>query len=146
MIGRERPSTCETISHHEQKDIAGDYVMPRITEECDSVFADSVTEAEMLETITGHNSLKRNLEYVADTILSSGKEDIFLTNNTILHEQDHSISQNCMVGNDPFLSSSSSNCDDKEETTSHPDYYSTAQRTTTTISELTSYEVGHAVF
>ena len=37
--------------------MADDYVLPRINEECDSVFADPITESEMLVAITGHNSL-----------------------------------------------------------------------------------------
>ncbi|XP_065902726.1 uncharacterized protein [Dysidea avara] len=147
-IGKERPSTCEKISHHEQTDMADGYVLPSINEECNSVFAESVTEAEMLESITGHNSSKRSSEFVADSGLYSAK-DYNHTDNTIPHEQDHctSLINKHLVhkfDNDSVLSMSSSNSDDEEETTLHPDYYTTAQRTT--ISQLTSgcgSEAGH---
>ena len=136
MIGRERPSTCEQISQHEQINMADDYVLPRINEECDSVFADPVTEAEMLEAITGHISLNRSSMLVADSGLSSGKDDEH-TDISIPHEQDHCVSQKHMVhAFDSILSSSSRHSDDEEQTTSHPDYYTAVQRTKTTINNL----------
>ena len=130
-----------------------DHVLPRIDEECISVFDDSLTEAEMLECISGHNSLSRSCEVVTDSGLYSEKDDDH-TNNTVPHDQDHNImSEKHMVhafDNNSVLSTSSSNSDDDddEEITSHPDYYTTAaQRTTSTISKMSgdcecSNEVG----
>jgi len=63
MIGREQPSTCERISQHEQTDMAGGRILPQITEECTSV------ETEMLETITGQNSLNRISAFLATFVL-----------------------------------------------------------------------------
>jgi len=95
----------------------------------------------MLECITGRNSLKRNLEFIADSGLYSERNDEH-TNNTIPHAQEHYMSDKHMVHafSDNSLSSTSScsgNSKDKEETTIHPDYYTAAQRTATTMSELT---------
>jgi len=156
-IGRDKPSTCESVGGHEKTEVENtEYVLPRIDEECTSVFSGSVTDAQMLKCITGHNSFSKSSEFVVDSGLSSGKDDDH-DNQTVPHEQDQYISEKLMIHassspnidavqasfttsveneTDYHLSITSldsivpsSNC--FEEITSHPDYYTAAQRTTT---------------
>ena len=88
----------------------------------------------MLECITGHNSLNRNLEFVADSGLYSIKDNYHNNKNTIRHEQDSDTYMAHEFNNNLVLSTSSGNSEDEEVTISHPGYYTAAQRATTTIS------------
>ena len=92
------------MANHEQAatDSAVDsaYVLPKIDEECDSESADSITEAEMLECITGNNTFSRSCEVVTDSGLYSEKDDDH-TSKVIPHEQDHYMSDKHMIRASP---------------------------------------------
>jgi len=155
-IGRDKPSTCESLAGHEQ---TGDepYVLPRINEETSSVFSDSVTDEEMLQYITGNKS--KSLKIVASSGFGAEKNCNHL-NKSEQHHMVHASSLNkeglqptFMITNDapsnPSLTSDnnsvlsisvSSNSDVEESTNKlHPDYYSSSKQwTISTVSKETS--------
>jgi len=64
-IGRDHPSVCESPAAIER---ITSPPLPRIDEECASVFSGSITNEEMLDTISGNTSLCRNSsEFIVDS-------------------------------------------------------------------------------
>jgi len=45
--------------------------LPRIDEECTSAFSGSITNEEMLDCISGDNSVHQNLQFIQDLMLTT---------------------------------------------------------------------------
>jgi len=152
-IGRDKPSTCESLAGHEQ---IGDepYILPRINEETSSVFSDSITDEEMLQYITGNKS--KGLKIVDNSGFGAEKNCNHLDKSDMVHASSlnkEGLQPTFLVTNDvpsnPSLTSDnnsvlsisvSSNSDVEESTNKlHPDYYSSSKQwTISTVSKETS--------
>ena len=94
-MGRDYPSTCESVSGQGQSNIEA-CVLPKIDEDCNSVFSTSVTHDEMLEYISGRNSLCRSTESVA-SFGHDTEQDTNHSNKTLCSKQNHYMSESNMV-------------------------------------------------